>query len=275
MIGVRRAVKSVLPVTLHKAALRAEERTRIAAAGLVAWRRPQDEIAKIVKENLRRAIRRRDLALPAFGDRWGGYASELRRRLPTLRTARELINYAQSPLAGIESHVRGEALRTYIDGSLADAMVPADLLEHFPSFGVSALISDEITIHHDGARFDTNSVNIAMTILRLIHMLRKDPPRTVCDIGGGIGATALAWLRNSVHRPDRVAIIDLPETLIFADALLRYERETVHYVHDRTPLDPTIPAKIILCPVSNALALRGFQFDLVTNTVSMQEMTDD
>src|SRR5262249_43989113 len=205
-----------LPVTLHKAALRAEERTRIAAAGLVAWRRPQDEIAKIVKENLRRAIRRRDLALPAFGDRWGGNASELRRRLPTLRTARELINYAQSPLAGIESHVRGEALRTYIDGSLADAMVPADLLEHFPSFGVSALISDEITIHHDGARFDTNSVNIAMTILRLIHMLRKDPPRTVCDIGGGIGATALAWLRNSGHRPERVSIIALPQTPLFA-----------------------------------------------------------
>jgi len=171
--------------------------------------------------------------------------------------------------------MRGDVLRSHLDGSLADSMVPADLLKHFPSFGASALVSDEIAVRHDGARFDANAVQIAITILRLINMLRDDLPRTVCDIGGGIGATALAWLRNSAHRPDRVVIVDLPETLIFADALLRHELGKVHYAHDRTPLDPAIPAKVILCPVSNSMALHRLQFDLVTNTLSMQEMTDD
>src|SRR5262245_12345418 len=139
---IARVVKSVLPKSLHpaltslRAAARlAEDHARCAAAGLLALRRPQDEITAIVKENLRRAVRRRDLSLPAFGDRWGGYASGLRRRLTTLRSTTELINYAQSPLAGIESHMRGDVLRSYLDGSLADSMVPADLLPELRCVG--------------------------------------------------------------------------------------------------------------------------------------------
>jgi hypothetical protein len=134
-------------------------------------------------------MRRVVKSLPAFGDRWVGYARELRRRLPTLRSTEELINYAQSPMAGIESHLRGDSLRAYIDGCLTSASdVPPKLLEHFASFNASRLVSDQIVTRYRGARLDANLVNIAMTILRLINMLRDELPKTVCDIGGGIGS---------------------------------------------------------------------------------------
>jgi hypothetical protein len=170
-------------------------------------------------------------------------------------------------------------LRAYIESVLANERdVPRDILEHFPSFGASDLVSDRIVVQYRDARFDCNTVNIAMTILRLISMLRDELPSTVCDIGGGIGATALSWLRNTAHRPDYVVIVDLPETLFFADVLLRFEfgRASVRYLLDNKPVNPAaVGAKVVLCPVSNIAALRDLQLDLVTNTLSMQEMTDD
>jgi hypothetical protein len=91
-------------------------------------------------------------------------------------------------------------------------------------------------------------------------------------------ASALSWLKNTAHRPEYVTIIDLPETLIFADALLRHEVgiAEVRYLLDDTPIDPAgVGAKVLLCPISNVSALRRLEFDLVTNTLSMQEMTDE
>ena len=279
MLSVRRMVKSLLPDSLHAGALRAENRLRVAGAGLVAWRRPQDQITKTAKENLRRSVRRRDSSLPVFGDRWNGYARELRRRLPTLRSAEELINYGQSPMAGIESHLRGESLRAYIDRCITSASdVPSGLLEHFSSFNASSLVSERIVTRYRGARLDANLVNVAITILRLISMLRDELPKTVCDIGGGIGVSTLSWLKNTAHRPEYVTIIDLPETLIFADALLRHElgNAEVRYLLDDRAIDPAaVGAKVLLCPISNVSALRPLEFDLVTNTFSMQEMTDE
>jgi len=48
------------------------------------------------------------------------------------------------------------------------------------------------------------------------------------------------------------------------------------YLLDDTPIDPAaVGAKVLLCPISNVSALRRLEFDLVTNTFSMQEMTDE
>src|SRR5262249_23623726 len=99
MIGMRRVVKSLLPDSLHAPPLRIEDGLWSARAGLIAWRGPQDQITKTVKENLRRAVRKQDSSLPALGDRWQGYGRELRRRLPTLRGTKTLIEYAQSSMA--------------------------------------------------------------------------------------------------------------------------------------------------------------------------------
>src|SRR5260370_39396420 len=91
-------------------------------------------------------------------------------------------------MAGIESHLRGESVRAYIDRCITSASdVPSGLLEHFSSFNASSLVSERIVTRYRGARLDANLVNVAITILRLISMLRDELPKTVCDIGGGSG----------------------------------------------------------------------------------------
>ena len=60
--------------------------------------------------------------------------------------------------------------------------------------------------------------------------------------------------------------------------MLRHElgEENVRYLIDDTPVDPAeMNAKVVLCPIQNIAALRSVTFDLVTNIVSMQEMTDE
>jgi putative sugar O-methyltransferase len=276
---MRRVVKALLPSSLHASALRIGDQLRDAGAALSALRRPQDHIVGMAKENFRRASMLNMNPFPPLGNRWETYAGELRRKLATLRSVRDVIRYAQSPAAGVESHLRGEDLRLYINANLHFATdVPPELLEHFADFSASALVPEEHIVIHHGARVDANIVNIAMRILRLVHALRDDLPKAVCDIGGGTGATALAWLRNGIHRPECVTIIDLPETLIFADVLLRHEIGTanVRYLLDDNPIDPAeIGAKVVLCPIANIGALKTLQFDLVLNTLSMQEMTDE
>jgi len=276
---MRRVFKLLLPSSLAASALRIKDQLLDAGAALSALRRPQDRIVGMAKENFRRASILDMDAFPLLGDRWEAYAGELRRKLPSLRSVRDVIRYAQSPAAGVESHLRGKDLQLYINANLHFATdVPPELLERFADFSASTLVAEEHIVIHHGTRVDANIVNIAMRILRLVHALPDDLPKTVCDIGGGTGATALAWLRNGIHRPEWVTIIDLPETLIFAEVLLRHELGTanVRYLLDGNPIDPdNIGAKIVLCPIANIAALKALQFDLVLNTLSMQEMTDD
>jgi putative sugar O-methyltransferase len=276
---MRRVVKALLPSALRSPALRLEGRIRHVGSIVRALRRPQHPVVATAKENLWHATTLDAGSLPALGERWEGYARELWRRLPTFRSPEELIRYAQSPAAGVESHLTGQALLDHVATVLRYANdVPPALLEHFTDFSASELVPQEHMVIRNGVAIDASTVNIAITILRLVHMLGADLPKTICDIGGGTGATALAWLRNGVHRPQRVAIVDLPETLIFADTLLCHElgAAEVHYLVDDSPVDPDrITARILLCPIAKVAALRPLQFDLVTNTVSMQEMTDD
>ena len=70
--------------------------------------------------------------------------------------------------------------------------VPPELLERFADFSASTLVAEEHIVIHHGTRVDANIVNIAMRILRLVHALPDDLPKTVCD---SVGAPAqLRWL---------------------------------------------------------------------------------
>jgi hypothetical protein len=84
----------------------------------------------------------------------------------------------------------------------------------------------------------------------------------VCDIGGGTGKYAKGWLTNSAHRARLVVIIDLPETLVYSEALLRAElgNDRVHYI-ERQDDDALPTSGAVLCPISNVAALGNLTFD--------------
>jgi hypothetical protein len=112
-------------------------------------------------------------------------------------------------------------------------------------------------------------------VLTLLKLLQDNRPRTICDIGGGTGSTARCWLTNSAHRPDLVVIVDIPETLVYSEALLRSELGDSQVQYLASPTCTPMRSGVILCPIANIRRLENISFDLVTNTTSMQEMTDE
>src|SRR5262249_34818198 len=183
----------------------------------------------------------------------------------------------QSAEAGVETHYRPEELLGHchsIDLGLLADLSRADLYAASASFHAPRVIRPDAVVAYRGRRIDYVTLCAADNILRILDLLGDDRPRTVCDIGGGTGTGARAWLTNSAHRPDLVAIVDIPETLVYAEAMLRSELgdERVQYVADRTLIPNS--SGVVLCPVGNVAALARLSFDLVTNTYSMQEMTD-
>jgi len=102
---------------------------------------------------------------------------------------------------------------------------------------------------------------------------------TICEIGGGYGAPARLWLLNPIRRVSRYFIVDFPESLFFAEVFLNcnFPEIDLRYVLDSGPLDRVGNSKqtVILCPIHLLEALSRISFDLVINTGSMQEMTED
>ncbi len=95
-------------------------------------------------------------------------------------------------------------------------------------------------------------------------------PRTVLEIGGGYGAFARLWLTSNIAPCDRYYIVDIPESLFFAEAYLRkHFGDSVGYWKDRDP-----GTKIVLIPLPSLKDI-DLSVDLVISMGSMQEMTNN
>jgi hypothetical protein len=236
------------------------------------WRRwrANDAIVHLVKTHLLAAPSLS--GLPALGERWGAYANRLRARIADIATVDELLALAQSPDAGVETHLAPNALMQccrFVDLGLRDILSP-ELIAAFDSIRSPRVALN--TIDYRGRPLDFVTLCAAQTISLLLHWL-PHRPRTLCDVGGGTGKYAYAWLTNAAHRPELVVIVDMPETLIYSEALLRSEfGERVQYL--ARPDQRPSGAGIVLCPLGNIKALANISFDLVTNSGSMQEMPD-
>jgi hypothetical protein len=78
------------------------------------------------------------------------------------------------------------------------------------------------------------------------------------------------WYRHAPSRPSSYAIIDIPESLFFAETALCLEfGDAVGYFDGKDPGTP-----IVLVPICH-LSSFSRASDLVVNTGSMQEMTDE
>ena len=94
-------------------------------------------------------------------------------------------------------------------------------------------------------------------------------PKRIIDIGGGYGASARLWL--GTPNPPSYCIIDTPESLFFAEvALAKALGERIEYFDGTVPRD----SSVVLVPLCRLHAFPAVA-DLVINTGSMQEMTDE
>ncbi len=234
------------------------------------WR-SDDVIVQVAKANLNACPPHS--GLPSLGERWGAYASRLRKKVSAISSAREMLDLGQSPDAGVETHLDPVSLKQLcriVEVDLQSSLAP-ELWKSYPTF--CAPPSSKYAIEHNGQLIDFVSLYAAQAILYILNNTDVKP-RIICDIGGGTGKYSYAWMTNSAHNPDLFVIVDMPETLIYSESLLKNDTKyEIQYVDTKDK--KLIEKGIILCPIQNIGVLSSVDFDLVTNTGSMQEMSDE
>jgi hypothetical protein len=143
----------------------------------------------------------------------------------------------------------------------------------FPQYADDLLLMSENPESGGIGQFNGRTVSIVMyyharNVLAGITYANK--PKHIIEIGGGYGEIARLWIKNPIASAASYVIIDIPECLFLAEAALRSEfGDEVGYLEGGDPGTP-----ILLVPLPRLSALTR-PADLVVNTGSMQEMTDE
>jgi putative sugar O-methyltransferase len=190
----------------------------------------------------------------------------------------EVVHYAQCPVGhgSFEDRLAGNELHRSVamhESLLIDAYPFA--ADHLASFSEPELSHPDTTIQHNGRSV---SAPLSTHTIFFFNIVTRVPSiGNICEIGGGYGAPARLWMTNSYKRPRLYAIVDLPESLFFAEVYLRatYGFDRVHYVQPHEEIGSVPDGTILLCPVSRREDLKSITFNVILNTLSMQEMTDD
>lgn len=148
-------------------------------------------------------------------------------------------------------------------------------------FDESELIGDDRCVMLEGKRISTDMLYRALTITELTrgrsraHGLGRDfhiklsGDVSILEIGGGYGSLARTIM--GLNPNAKYVMIDLPETLFFAEVFLRHSfpEKSFAYADER---GHDADADIVLVPAALRRVLTGKQFDLAINTNSLGEM---
>ena len=218
-----------------------------------------------------------DASLPSHGVRWQAYIDRMREAAMELNSPEDVLRFAQASV-GFEHrgniHHEGKFTALYERELYAEFTQFAELVDQFSDIPGSV---PDTNYEHKGRLVS----NVLFYLARIVmHCLTHIPhTNNVLEIGGGYGAPARLWLNNPIRPVQSYVVLDIPESLFFADVFLRREfgDASVYYVDTQTPLDERILEKyrIVLCPLPLHLALSRLPVDLVVNTGSMQEMSED
>jgi putative sugar O-methyltransferase len=217
--------------------------------------------------------------LPSFGIRWGQLREELEGAISKFKSSAEAIRFAQT--RGIYDH-RERMTRQ----RLPKIKVAQHLLEHeYPEFWAQVYLFKEtrattpgygikVQAPWGGKMFVSDILYFHASFILTCLRFRRDID-SVCEVGGGYGNPAFQWLTNPVKPVSRYCIVDMPESLFFSEIYLRtaLPELSVHYATESSP--PSVAPGITLVPVALSGQTKNVSFDVVTNTGSMAEMTDE
>jgi putative sugar O-methyltransferase len=217
--------------------------------------------------------------LPSFGIRWGQLRDELEDAISKFKSSAEAIRFAQT--RGIYDH-RERMTRQ----SLPKIKVAQHLLEYeYPEFWTQVYLFKEtrattpgygikVQAPWGGKMFVSDILYFHASYVLTCLRFRRDID-SVCEIGGGYGNPAFLWLTNPIKPVSRYCIVDMPESLFFSEVYLRtaLPEISVHYATETSPASAA--PGVTLVPVGLLSQTKNVSFDLVTNTGSMAEMTDE
>ncbi len=215
--------------------------------------------------------------LPSYGVRWGEYAERVGRQIADIESPASALRFAQSGI-GFEHRFPFAQVLTHFP------MYERELRTEFPHY------ADRLDEFDDpcGSVPQTQAIvngrqvsNIVPYLARVVMSCLTVLPdiKTVLELGGGYGAPARLWLNNRISPIENYIIVDIPQSLFFAEVFLRDQigSDAVYYVENAEPLSEQVRSKyrVILCPVSRLSALDPLPVDLVVNTGSLQEMSEE
>lgn len=211
----------------------------------------------------------RKAALPDYGSRWQPQVEAMRRDINALSDPVACLHYAQS---NITFDVRNPfpadpTVLQFLEWAVENEFPQfASTLEKFADNPLSR--PDTLGEFKGRANVSNALFYHARTVLAGITY--ADKPRRVLEIGGGYGEIARVWVNNPVVCAESYVIVDIPECLFFAEVALRAEfGEDVGYFEGHDP-----GTKFLLVPLP-CLDKLARPCDLVINSGSMQEMTDE
>jgi putative sugar O-methyltransferase len=223
----------------------------------------------VPKRHLEAALADRS-TVPPLGSRWQPQVDKIRSAIPSLTSARQALHFAQREItfdhrASVQSEV------PYLP------IYEREVKWEFPWFAEALdKLSDNPEGTNESLTPDRGRLisNVLFYHARILFecLSNVDAPDTVLEIGGGYGAVTRLWLTNPLHRPRLCIIVDAPECLFFAETALRGEfAGRVAYAGEECVFNPSI----LLVPLTRIDVLRAQPIDLLLNTGSMQEMTDE
>jgi hypothetical protein len=206
--------------------------------------------------------------LPPYGSRWEPQVRAIRRDIDLLKTSAAALRYAQR-------HITFDGQVPFPSDPMVIQFREWAVANEFPNL-VAALrdMRENLRTAPDGlGEFNGRTVSQALyghARNVLAGITYANAPRCITEVGGGYGEIARLWLTNTLAPAESYVIIDIPECLFFAEVALRGEfGDEVYYFDGRDP-----GARVLLVPLPRLSQLRRGA-DLVINTGSMQEMTDE
>jgi hypothetical protein len=220
------------------------------------------------RQHLEKSLSRISPTQPSYGSRWQPQIDAIRRDIPTLRDSTTCLHYAQR-----EINFDG---RPPFPSDLTQIQLREWAVENeFPNLisTLRKMYDNPLSYPESLGAFNGRKVSRvfychARIVLAGITYANK--PKRILEIGGGYGEIARLWLANTPAPAESYVIVDIPECLFFAEVALRAEfGDQVAYFEGHDP-----GTKILLVPIP-LLGELTRSADLVVNTGSMQEMTDE
>jgi putative sugar O-methyltransferase len=216
--------------------------------------------------------------LPPHGMRWQAYAERTRMAIEKLITPSEVLHFSQTKINFEHRgniHHEGKFTEKYERELTISFPQFAEYLEGFADIKDSA---PDTTYEHKGRLVSNILFYLTRIILSCLSQL-PEAPQIILEIGGGYGGPARLWMKNPISQPQCYLILDMSESLFFADVFLRKEfgDSAVYYVTSNESISIEILKKhsFILCPLFFFTSLQDLPIDLVINTGSLQEMSED
>lgn len=199
---------------------------------------------------------------------WEQHQRKSQKLIDDFSDVRAVISYAQNGhRSGFDSRKVGEGYEERRFAETVSAWKLKELIQLFgplPSWAQESELSKNLTI--DGKEFSNSFFTHLYHYLRIQQL--EPHANVILEIGGGYGALARIF---KLGKPDcKYILVDLPESLFYADVFLRenFPSATISY-------SSAEECDFLLVSVPEIGHLSNVDVDLVINTGSFQEMTEE